>query len=251
MENELKKMKLMLENGARFGEPSGKLPADPVIENQFLNYVDEFEKNYRNAETILIYDFIGRPEFRIEKEIPDSQISAELESIMNIINRNGIQIDTICDVEEREIYRFVTEELFFNKIDNMRIKGMITCFIYEEFHPNHEYDIRTLSHDGIKSYLNKETDYYTNHFSKEAKASAWYIDFRDAFGSFSLRHFEITRLSYDEQNASVSFNIDFTGNIEGSDVQQFFTGEGTLELISQYGFWSIQKINFPVPAGVA
>ena len=56
---------------------------------------------------------------------------------MNILNKNSIQLDTICDVEEREIYRFVTEELFSHKMDNMRIPGMMACFIYEEFHPNH------------------------------------------------------------------------------------------------------------------
>ena len=137
MENELKKMKMMLEHGAVFSGPSGDKTLHPLIEKEFLNSVEAFENAYQDAEQVLLYDFIECPDFIPVNDVPESQISAELERIMNILNKNGIQLDTICDVEEREIYRFVTEELFRHKMDNMRIPGMMACFIYEEFHPNH------------------------------------------------------------------------------------------------------------------
>jgi hypothetical protein len=248
MENELKKAKLMLEHGASFSDTSGKSPVHPLIENEFLNSIQAFEENYREAKPILLYDFIKRPEFSAVGSIPDSQINEELDKLIHILNENGIQIDTICDVEEREIYRFITEELFSHEIDNMRIPEMMTCFIYEDFHPNHEYDIRNLCNDGIKSFLNKENDYYTNHFTEEAKGSTWYTDYRDAFGSFTLAHFEIIQLNFDKEKAYVRFNIDFTGTVEGGDDTQHFSGEGTLELLNQYGYWYIQKITFPTPA---
>lgn len=250
MENELKKMKLMLEYGANFWEPSGKKPIDPSMENEFLANIEAFEKNYRQSETILLYDFIKKPDYMAVHAISDDRISAELERIMKILNQNGIHLDTNCPVEERELYRFITEELFVHEMDNMRIEGMMNCFIYEEFHPNHENDIRNLCNDGIKSYLNKETDYYTNHFTKEAKESAWYNDFRDAFESFSLHHFQITNLNMNGITASVTFNIAFSGIMEGSSEKQHFKGEGSVELLSHYDYWSIQIINFPTPSKV-
>lgn len=246
MENELKKMKLMLEQGAIFSEPSGSKTIDPFIENEFLNNVMAFEDSYRKAERILLYDFIERPDFIKVDAIDDSQISQELERVMNILNKNGIQLDTICDVEEREIYRFVTEELFGYEMDNMRIPGMMSCFIYEEFHPNHEYDIRNHSIDGIKSYLNKKTDFYTTFFTREAEEDDSLNHFRNAFKSFSLKHFEITQLSFDDKTASVSFNIDFTGKIENSIEKQRFSGDGSMELVYQYEYWVIDKLNLPV-----
>jgi len=248
MENELKKMKLMLEHGAVISEHSDKFPIDPFIENQFLTNIEAFESSYRNADRIILFDFIKRPDFIKVEDIPDSLISIELDRIMNILNENGIQLDTLCDVEEREIYRFVTEELFVYKMDNMRIPGMMNCFIYEEFHPNHEYDIREHSTDGIRSYLNKKTDFYTSFFTKEAEEDTSLKNFRDAYKSFTLRNFVITHLSYDEEKSFVSFNIDFTGRIEGSTEKQRFSGKGSVELLYQYDYWCIQKINFPAAA---
>lgn len=248
IENELKKMKLMLEHGAMFSDNQAKMPLDPFIENQFLNNIEAFERSYNNAERIVLFDFINRPDYPKVDDIPDSLIHTELDRIMDILNKNGIQLDTLCDVDEREIYRFITEELFSHQMDDMRIPGMMTCFIYEEFHPNHEYDIRNHSMDGIKSFLNKKTDYYTSFFTKAAEEDTRLKFFRDAFKSFSIKHLEISHLKFDEERASVSFNIDFTGKIEGSTDKQRFSGEGSMELVCHYDYWVIDKINFPVNA---
>ncbi len=245
IDNELKKMKLMLEHGAIITGPSDTKAVHPLIENEFLNSVEAFENSFRNAKPILLYDFIERPVFIPVADIPDSQVSVELDRIMNMLNKNGIQLDTLCDVEEREIYRFVTEELFVHEMDNMRIPGMMTCFIYEEFHPNHEYDLRRYSFEGIEAFLNKEAEYYEGHFTKEAVESAWFRTFRDAFGSFSIQHFEITDITTGDINALVSFNIDFTGIIEGSTLKQNYAGTGSIEFLYQYGYWYIEMINFP------
>ena len=245
IENELKKMKLRLEHGAIILDFSDTKSVHPLIENEFLNSVEAFENSSRNAKPVLLYDFIERPDFIPVNDIPDSQISDELDRIMNILSENGIQLDTLCDVEDREIYRFVTEELFVHEIDNMRIPGMMTCFIYEEFHPNHEYDLRRYSLEGIEAFLNKEDEYHEMHFTTEAVESIWFRTFRDAFGSFSIQHFEITDITIREIDASISFNIDFTGIIEGSSQKQNYAGSGSLEFLYQYGYWYIQMINFP------
>jgi hypothetical protein len=245
IENELKKMKLMLEHGAVISESPDTKTIHPLIENEFLNSIEAYENAYHNAKSILLYDFIERPDFIPVNDIPDLQISTELDKIMNILNENGIRLDTLCDVEEREIYRFVTEELFVHEMDNMRIPGMMTCFIYEEFHPNHEYDLRRYSFEGIEAFLNKEDEYHEMHFTTEAVESPWFRTFRDAFTSFSIQHFEITDIAIREINASISFNIDFTGIIEGSAQKQNYSGPGSLEFLYQYGYWYIQMINFP------
>ncbi|MDO9253952.1 MAG: hypothetical protein Q7U54_00465 [Bacteroidales bacterium] len=245
MENELKKIKLMLEHGAMFSDNQAKMPLDPFIENQFLNNIEAFERSFTNAEQILLYDFINRPDYTKVEAIPDSLIHTELDRIMNILDENGIQLDTLCDVEEREIYRFVTEELFMQEVDNMRIPGMMTCFIYEEFHPNHEYDIRNYCFEGVEAFLNKKEKYVTMHFTKEASESNWFRNFRGAFSSFTINHFEITDILITGINASATFTIDFTGIIEGSKQHQNFAGSGSAEFLFQYDYWYIQMLNLP------
>ena len=245
MENELKKMKMMLERGAIFSESLESNKLDPVIEDEFLRNMEEFEKSFGNAERISVYDFIERPEYILVDAIPDSQITEELGKVMGILNENGISLDTLCEVEDRELYRFITEELFLHEVDNVRIKGMMSCFIYEEFHPNHEYDIRNTCTDGITSYLNKENKYYTYSFVKGVEQESWFKDFQNAFDSFSLHKLDIIDVRIDKTTARVNFNIEFSAAMEGASARQHFNGEGFVMLIHQYDYWFINKIHFP------
>jgi len=245
MENELKKMKLMLEHGAVFSESIDSNKLDPVIENEFLRNMEEFERSFTDAEQISVYDFIERPEYNLVDTIPDSQITDELGKVMGILNENGIRLDTLCEVEGRELYRFITEELFLQEVDNVRVKGMMSCFIYEEFHPNHEYDIRNTCTEGITSYLNKGNKYSTYSFVKGVEQESWYKDFQNAFDSFSLNKLDLLDIRIDKTTARVNFNIDFSAAMEGTSARQHFNGEGQVMLIHQYDYWFINKIHFP------
>lgn len=245
IENELKKAKLMLEHGAIFSDSMNSNKLDPVIEDEFLRNMEQFEKSFGNSERIPVYDFIERPDYNLVDTIPDSQIAGELEKIMGILNENGISLDTLCEVDDRELYRFITEELFLHEVDNVRIKGMMSCFIYEEFHPNHEYDIQNTCTEGISSYLNKEEKYYSYSFVKEAEEESWFKDFRNAFDTFSLHKLEIIDIRIDTTTARVNFYINFSAAIEGSTSEQHFSGQGYVMLVHQYDYWFINKIQFP------
>jgi hypothetical protein len=244
-ENEIKKMKLTLEHGAHFSESPETSNLDPLLEAKFLDNIEQFENAYNDCKQVTVYDFIGKPEYKNADAIPDDGIHTELEKITQVMNKNGIFIDTICEVEDRVLYRFITEELFPHETDDIRVAGMSHNFIYEEFHPNHDYDIRNHSNDFIKSYLDKESDYYNTFLTKEAENDNVLKNFRDAFRSFSLDHFEIKSISFDEENANVNFEINFIGKIEGSNEKKKFSGEGKFELLYKYDFWCIQSVKFP------
>lgn len=244
-ENQIKRMKLRLEFGADLPIESDNEDLPPEIESQFLDNVFAFEKAYNQSERIPVYDFIGKPEFRKNETIPDLEISAELERMMQVLNENQIVLDTISEVDDRELYRFITEELFFTETDNMKMEGWISHFTYEEFHPNHEYDLRNYCFEFFDSFLNKETDSYTNHLTNEAAENKWFDHFRKAFNSFTLNKLEITNLQFDEHNAKVEFDISFSGIIEGSNQTQYFSGLGEMNFLYQWDFWYIQEITLP------
>lgn len=247
IENERKKLKLSQEQGANFMQPSGENELDPILEAQFLDYVDQYENTYKNCKRIIVYDFIGNPEYNNADAVSDDEIHLELQKVVSVMNEKGVFLDTLCEVDDRLLYRFITEELFFEETDDIRIEGMTHNFIYEEFHPNHEYDIRNHSNDFIETYLNKESDYYTTFLTKEAEDTNKLKYFRDAFSSFSLEQFEINSISFDEEKSTVNFNINFSGTIEGSVKIQDFSGEGKMELLYMYDFWCIQSVVFPLP----
>ena len=244
-ENQMKRLKLRLEYGVDLPIESENQDIPPEIESQFLDSVAQFEIAHRKSERIPIYELIGRPDFRKTDTIPDAEILSELNHIIEVLYQNQIGVDTLCDVDNRVLYRFLTEELFFTETTNFRIDGMINHFIYEEFHPNHEYDIKNSCTWFIESFLDKGTYFYPSYLTEEAGKNPWYENFREAFYSFHLTDFKILTVQFDEQSAKVQYLINFSGIIDGTDEIEYFNGNGNMELIHQHDSWTIKKITIP------
>ena len=141
-ENEFLKMKLMLEQGAQFGtvQTDGGLPAD--IENQFLRNIMEYEKQAAERKMIKVFDKIERPNhFKPANEIPDDEIATAWNNLDEYLRKYGIEL-SVCspNISVRELYRFTTEELFIHEMNDMNVPGMMSCFTYDEFYPDHKYD---------------------------------------------------------------------------------------------------------------
>jgi len=159
-ENEFLKMKLMLEQGAQFGnmQTDGKLPTE--IENQFLKNIIEFEKQFEEHKTIKVFDRIERPaHFKPVNEIPDDEINNAWDELDEHLQKYGIEL-SVCspNISKRELYRFTTEELFNHEMDDMNVPGMMSCFTYDEFYPDYKYDnTRYAIDDCIGVILNKKT----------------------------------------------------------------------------------------------
>ncbi|MBN1184440.1 MAG: hypothetical protein JXB49_19265 [Bacteroidales bacterium] len=246
LENEIRKIKLSLEYGAVFPEIPDKKDLPPEIENEFLKYIETFESTHQNSERIILYDYIGKPDFIKEEELSDEDLVYELDHIMEILVLNGIDLDTICEVDDRTLYKFVTEELFLQQVNNVRIEGMHQCFIYEEFHPNHEHDIERHSTEFVKDFLNTDSDFYTTYITKNVESDKNLFYFRNSFREFTLSHFQITSLNYEGNKGKVNFNIDFTGIIEGSGELQQFNGEGYFDMVNEYDYWCVDKVQLPI-----
>ena len=242
-ENQLKKMKLSLEFGASFSSEVGNKELDPRIESLFLDNIEKYEREYKKVKAVCLFEFIGKPEFRKSDTIPDQEIHKELDHIIDILNQNQISLDTLCNVNDREIYRFITDELFLEEMDNMRTPGMTHHYIYEEFHPNHEYDITNNCIGFFKSFFKKKIDYYTSYLTKEATINRWFEDFRNAYNSLKLRKIEIRNLKWDKHTATVDYNLSFSAKSEGSNEKTNFIGSGVVALLHDYDYWSINNIS--------
>jgi hypothetical protein len=244
-ENELKKMKLSLEKGAVFSNLSNDEELPPEVENEFLKNIEAFERAHDEAKRITVYDFIGKPEYRKAAQIADDEIAGELETVLQLLNDNEIALDTLCEVDDRTLYSFVTDELFLHEIDDVRMEGWVSNFIYEEFHPNHEYDLINYSTDFIQSFLDKSSDLYHTHLTKEAGEDKSLRQFRDSFKSFILEDFEIISVVFDDEKANTNFRIAYSGIIEDAHEEQCFRGEGNFDFKHMYGYWYLYKVNFP------
>ncbi len=258
-ENEIKKIKLALEHGMDLSKSLDGSGLPPEIEGQFLDYVQKWEDAYANQKMILIYDFVGRPVWKPVAELSDDEVVGELKTIMDVLNKNSIRVDTICDVEDRELYRFITEELFNLETNDIRLEGMMQCYIYEDFHPNHEFDIRNRCTELVEYITDKEKDssevirglddrvwYKGVEYTKE-EVSKKVNHFRDAFGAFGIEEFEFTSvvLNDSKNEASVCGHLHYSGEIEGSPETMDFDGACLFGLKREYDWWVITRFELP------
>lgn len=262
IDNEIKKKEMEKKYGASFGG-SGDLP--PEVESNWLRSIEEFEKQFEGAKRTTVYDFMGQPPFKKLDELQPAEVSDELKGLYDMLGRNNISLDTLREVADEELYRFITEELFEHEIDDMRVPGMMTCFTYEEFHPNAEYDIEMAYDYFFRFTLAKMENYGGEGYDMLYVDTERYEDTKgevipkkrvvDAINNFlaSIDSFEIItneiksiEINDEETDAVVNFYIDYKGLFANSKETIDFKGNARFKLKpSEYGGWSIYHIDMP------
>jgi len=189
-ENDFLKMKLMLERGGQFGgNENGELPAE--IENQFLNNILAFEKQFEEQKRIKVFDKIGKPQhFKRVSEITDADIDEAWKELSYYMSEHGVNLD-VCspNISVRELYRFATEELFEHETDDINLPGWSNNFIYDEFYPDPVYDnSRLVEQDLLRDIFTKDVLFHDIHYDKDGFEfnDKLYTDFAEYNSSVGL-----------------------------------------------------------------
>lgn len=163
--NEAKRRELEEKYGAHFSRDESNLP--PKVESDWLDYVMEFERQFENAKQIVILEVLGFPTFKTLDEIPPERLESELDSVLELLSEHNISLDCLAEVSDQDLYRFITTELVYEEIDDMKIDGMRHCFIYEEFHPNDEYDAKRAAEDFVQDLFERHEEFLVTNLSKD------------------------------------------------------------------------------------
>ena len=252
-ENELKKAKLIAETGAKFGGLSN-LP--PEIESQWLDQIHAFDHAFNNAKRIKLKQSIGNPVLKLPSELSDEEISHELDKVVELLHKNNIVLDTICEVEEREVYRFIVEELMEEEVDDVKAEGWTSHFIYEEFHPNHEYDIQRAVKDYLLTLLGGDISFCDATLAHEiisvsgetlkVEAVKSILEcFIEANAGATLEELVFKENSIDEEGAFQKFYIRYKTKLQESDEAIVLDGDGTFTFTYMYGYYYINGISIP------
>lgn len=254
-ENNVLKVKLKMEYGMQDSDTS-ELP--PHVENEWLKYIDTFERQYKDAKVTTVYDFIGRPTYHKWDILTPEQTGVELQRLISILEENDVALDCLCEYDATVIYRFLTEELFQNEMDLIRIPGMTHHFIYEEFHPNHDYELRRETGRFLKSVFGKEwnTEYDGIMLAREstwlgkrrdpAGISAIIIAFQEAHRWLRTEEPEIREVGFDLEagTAEVGGTVLVSGKTnDGQKVM--YEGPFHFRFVREYDSWSISEFSIP------
>ena len=254
-ENNLLKVKLQLEHGMLMENGS---TLSPDVENQWLKSVYAFEQQYKEAKKTKVYDRIGRPAIKKADELTAVGISEELQRLRVLMENNGIELDCICEYDDAVIYKFLTEELFEREMDDISVPGMVYHFIYEEFHPNHDYDLRRHATDFIKAIFARQwNDEFDGMFFARKVAfsggvyerrgmSAIVNAFQEAHPTLEVDTFEIDKVAVDPGNTSaeVTARLSVSGKTkEGEEIR--YEGGCCLHSVWENDYWYIDSFLIP------
>jgi hypothetical protein len=255
-ENDFLKMKIMLEHNGQYfsGTTDEEIPAE--IENQFLTNIVEFEKEYASGKTISVFEKIGSPDhFKPISEISDRDIEQAWDTLSAYMSEHGVELSACSpNVSARELYRFTIEELFKHETDDINVPGMTTCFIYDEFYPDHVYDnTRAAVDDCIRAIFCKEPFEWMHHFAEQIRLnnhlSLSRDDFKNIINRFKDVHDEIELDTLDVESAKIEDKLcPVKGNyaaharIDTTTIE--YKGNWLVEFVSKddWGYWYITNV---------
>ena len=256
-ENLFLQMKMKAELGGEYGSV-GKIPA--VIENAFLKNVLEFEDQIKNSKMCRIEELLKPLEFKPAKDIGEEQIKSELENLTSCLQEKGILVEFGREIEDRKKYEFITEELFRHETNDLNIKGMFRCFIYEEFHPDHKLDLEQAAAQFFRNWFGRITNLYSweigdffslpngIHFPKAIVIEKFKSHFKE-YLLISQGQFTIESVEYEFKDEATGF-----GFVEGYVDYQITNAKGHKTLFGgpykiyfsfECGWWSIFYFHLP------
>jgi len=235
----------------------------PELENQFLNYVLAFEEQFVEGRETTVYDRIGRPEWVPSDDLDEKEMKMELFRVQMLLHKNNIALDTICEVEPRILYRFITEELFEENTLDITIPDTMTRFIYEEFYPNHEYNAKEATIDFVTLKLLRKVDTEDWFFNEDLKMRiSQEIDkeiairnvknFINSWSDFIVHHMIITsiELTNEDRRAHVKFDLAYDTTLADNTELMSFNGSGHIKLENVYerhdcAGWEVMECEIP------
>jgi len=220
----------------------------PEIESFFQDIIIAFENGINSPKRITIYELMNKPSYRKSNELRDDEVEAELNIITALLLKHQIVLDTRCKVPKQELYRFITEELFFEEINDVVTPDLTTHFTYEEFHPNHISEIKWQSFIFFILYFDQSSDTYKISLSSEAAEQDWHIHFRKAFQSFVIDDFTVAaQIDVDLKEAHVDIKCDIKAFPDGSRNCVYFKGNGKLHFVYENECWCVNSVELPAP----
>ena len=237
---------------AEFGDSDPR--EAPYRADDYLKQLDELDRQIANPSNITVRDYLGNPWVKPLAEIPSEKLEDELDHLLEFMYLYRVAVDTLEDVTDEELYRFIVEELLDEEIDDMSATGMTTHFIYEEFHPNDEYDAKFWADEFLSTLLRRgveetkftiaEDELYSPQGKpiEQERMIQLLSNFRSRFLAITKVRLDVVGCTVDGDHAIVEVATDYTGIHSASKDVVKTVGRSKIWLRrSKYGGWSTTR----------
>ena len=152
--SQAKKEKLRDQYGMEFEYTDSRL--SPEAENEWLDHVLEFERQFEQAKTTTVRERIGNPPIQPLSELPLYAVDEAVTALLELLAAHGIAVDFLGEVDALESYRFLTEELLDEEMDDIHVEGMVMHFTYSTL----EYDVQMWVESFVLDLFTHEKEYF-------------------------------------------------------------------------------------------
>ncbi len=158
------------------------------------------------------------------------------------------------NINNRELYRFTTEELFDYEMNDIFIPGGMTCFTYDEFYPDHIYDnSRYATDDCMKQIFEKDPLTFLMWFQKdnirlnnnfplnEDEYKNIINRFKSLYDEIKLNDLTIIDCIIDNTNCQVKGDFDVMLVLPSEEIK--VKGNWLVEFnLDDFGYWEIYHV---------
>lgn len=258
LENELMLIKMQAEFGAQVYLPEDDdqlLPAD--VKFELLQSVYEFEEAYFQAmpSVIEVYQKIGEPHYLSEHCLTDAGVEVELQRLVKVMSDHNIIFEHEFDYHPRQLYQFITVELFSEPMEDVCIPGFYKHFFYEDFHPNLSEELKRQSKRFVTEVAGKCMDELYNGLNFQVRSKNGIIngeeacnriqEFYNSFMSLEIRSIDKYEVLHDDKQATVSFDLVLGASIPSNE-NITLEGRAVLGFANvMHDLWLIDAVSLP------
>ncbi len=258
LENELMLIKMQAEFGAQVylpDEDNDSLPAE--VKYELLQSVYEFEEAYFQAmpSVVDVYTKLGAPRFLNETCLTDEGIVIELKRMVDMMSNCSIIFEHEYDYEPRRLYKFITEELFNEQMEDLSIPGFYKHFFYEDFHPNISEELKRQSRRFLEEVAGQCLDELYNGLNFQVKSKDGIIngdeacnrirEYYDRFDSIRLESMDNFLVLIEDKQATVCFDVSLNVSIPLNE-NITLEGKATLGFANVMSdLWLIDSVTLP------
>jgi hypothetical protein len=159
--SQAKRDKLRNKYGMEFEARDSRL--SPEAESEWLDHVLEFERQFEQAKVITVRERIGDPPIQSLSDLPLYAVGEAVTTLLELLVAHGIAVDFLGDVDELEAYRYLTEELLDEEMDDIRVEGMMTHFTYS----TPEYDVQMWVENFVLDLFTHDREYFLPGLAKQ------------------------------------------------------------------------------------
>lgn len=239
----------------RSDESYGGDPGEPPVDDCPICRALGLPKD--DAEMTTVRSRIGNPPLRPLREIPEAELEGEIESLLELLLSNDIEVYFDRPLPDAEMYRFLSEELLEMRIEKETRTDSHAVFLYGLYHPDERTEAEMCAEDfchgvldGIDPMVIGTLAGVHDDDPPERRAAGQRLrsmvdTFRNVLRSVSSQHLNTRDISIDGDTARVTLDVSWGGTLS-SGAPMRAGGTAVISLVRcPFGGWDVVDASLP------